>query len=236
MTAEWQNGSHATICCNNCRLERHWLLCGYRPVKPHARECVPSHVAGSLWHLVWPTLDFSNTGQVGGVATIDCGNTLMGTTSRQKPIRLHFKSAETVVVETDEEDRFVILEKEAAQACKQAQQGRQWAEQWREFLHHIHEWCKTHSDVIDVGGVMVGDSALNVLLFIKGHEYNWDIEDIIADLDLDLSQKFPACCAEVMQVPNQPDLKAGISQEELLVVYGDGNRASGSSKTQPRVP
>ena len=146
------------------------------------------------------------------------------TESRQKPIHLDYRSQETVVVVPEDEDRFILTAKEAARACKQAHDNRDWARQWNDFLVHIHNWCKDRAGLIDAGYVTVGDNALNVLLCVKTAEYNFEFEDAIADLDLELSRLFPLCYADVMQLPNQRDVRAGIPSEELLVVYGDGKR------------
>lgn len=144
---------------------------------------------------------------------------------RPKPIQLHFESANQVTVVPDDEDRFVTTESEAARACQQFQHSREWSRQWNDFLVHLNQWCEAHSDAIEAGYVTVGDSALNVLMCLRAADYDFTIEDEIADLDLELSEKFPLCIAEVIQIPNQPELRAGL-QQEIIAVYGDGERSS----------
>jgi hypothetical protein len=148
---------------------------------------------------------------------------------RQEPVQLHFESTKQVVVVADNEDRFVTTSAEAARACKQAQDSVEWNRQWSEFLFHIHEWCKRHDAKVEAGFVTVGDSALNVLICIRGETYDFDLEDELADFDLELCKRFPVCRAEVLQIPNQGEVKTGLSGEAILV-YGDGQRASEASK------
>lgn len=154
--------------------------------------------------------------------------------NRSKPIQLHFQSTNQVTVVPDDEDRFVTTESEAARACQQFEHSREWSRQWNDFLVHVNRWCEAHDDVIDAGYVTVGDSALNVLLCLRMPDYDFAIEDEIADLDLELSERFPLCIAEVIQIPNQPELRAGL-QQEIIAVYGNGERPSKASTTQPRV-
>lgn len=154
--------------------------------------------------------------------------------NRPKPIQLHFQSTSQVTVVPDDEDRFVTTEKEAALACQQFEHSREWNRQWNDFLFHLNGWCENHKNVIEAGYVTVGDSALNVLLCLHGSDYDFSIEDEIADLDLELSEKFPLCMAEVIQIPNQPELRAGL-QQEILAVYGDGERSSKAGSAQSEV-
>jgi hypothetical protein len=150
---------------------------------------------------------------------------------RPKPIQLHFESNTQVMVVPDDEDRFFTTASEAARACRQMEQSKDWNKQWNDFLVHINRWCENHSDAIEAGYVTVGDSALNVLLCLKSSDYDFGLEDTIADLDLELSEKFPLCTAEVIQIPNQPELRAGF-QQEIIAVYGDGERSSKASAAQ----
>jgi hypothetical protein len=47
--------------------------------------------------------------------------------TQSKPIQLTFRSVEQVVVEPDDQDRFVTTAQEAARACQQAQAGKDWS-------------------------------------------------------------------------------------------------------------
>jgi len=147
--------------------------------------------------------------------------------TRTKPIQLDFRSEETVLVTSDDEDRFVTTSGEAALACKQADDNREWSRQWNDFLAFLHHWCKNHSDIVDAGYVSVGDSGLNVLICIRSEDYNFSIEDDLVKLDLLLAKDFPLCVADVMQIPNQRNLRSELSSETLLV-YVDGKRTSNS--------
>lgn len=95
----------------------------------------------------------------------------------------------------EDQDRFVITASEAARACKQAQDSIEWGRQWNDFLVFMNQWCKSRADKVDAGYVTIGDSALNVLICVTAGDYDFDMEDEIAELDLEISKKFPLCCA-----------------------------------------
>ena len=158
----------------------------------------------------------------------------MPTRTRRKLIQLDFRSEETVIVTSNDEDRFVTTSSEAALACRQVEDSREWRRQWNEFLAFLHQWCKKHHGFVESGCVSVGDSGLNVLVCTHNEDYDFSIEDDLVKLDLSLAKRFPLCCADVMQIPNQRSLRSELSSESLLV-YGDGKRSSASGGTQPVV-
>lgn len=142
-----------------------------------------------------------------------------------EPIRLSFRNETKVVVEPDDEDRFVLTVREAAQACKQAQDDKEWQAKFNNFLVYLEKWAETHSQKIRTVCVTVADGALNILIATSGESYDVDFDDIITELDITLVKEFPWLVAEVMQVPQcvQSDR---IPYEKAILVYGDGKGAS----------
>lgn len=146
-------------------------------------------------------------------------------------IRLDFRSEEQVLVIPDDQDRFVTTVRDAALACKHYDQFGEWKEQYNDFLTFLHEWCIKHHDKVRAGYVTIGDASLNVLVFLHSAEYDFDFENEIVELDVKLADQFPLCSAEVLQVPNQPDL-TGELPDEALCVYGDGEFPSETGDSQ----
>lgn len=149
----------------------------------------------------------------------------MDRSTSMEPIRLSFRSETKVVVEPDDEDRFVLTVREAAQACKQAQDDKEWQTKFSGFLVYLEKWAETHSKRIRTVYVNVADGALNILIGTSGGAYDVDFDDIITELDIALVKEFPWLVAEVMQVPQcvQSDR---IPYEKAILVYGDGKRPS----------
>lgn len=140
------------------------------------------------------------------------------------PVRLTFRSEQHVLVEPDNKDRFLITMREAAHACKRAQDERDWQEDFERFLHHVHQWCEAHKAKVRAGFVGVGDGALNIFIFTHAADYDFDLDDQLTTLDTDLVDEFPWLIAEVIQIP------ASVSEdqtfpESVVIVYGDGKRA-----------
>jgi hypothetical protein len=137
------------------------------------------------------------------------------------PIRLSFRSEKRVMVEPEDEDRFFVTMREAAQACKQAQDDKQWQEKFNEFLVYLESWGEANANRLSSVLVSVGDGALNILICTPSDTYDEELDDPITALDLDLVKRFPWLVAEVMQVPSAAQGDRA-PYEKAILVYGDG--------------
>jgi hypothetical protein len=144
--------------------------------------------------------------------------------TRSRPIHLNYRSVKQVLVEPEDQDRFMMTAKEAARACKQAEDEKGWVDRFNEFLIFLGEWCKAHSADVAAGYVDIGDGGLDILICTEGAGYREDFEDTLTDLDLDIVKKFPWCVAEVAQIPCKAK-EGQMSFERAILVYGDGKRA-----------
>jgi hypothetical protein len=150
--------------------------------------------------------------------------------TKSGPIELSFQSVKQVLVVADDGDRFFTTAREAARACKQADNDREFNEQFNSFLRRLHEWSLAHEKDVSALYVTVADSGLNVVACLESDEYKFDFEDSIVDLDIELAEKFPLCPAEVMQVPKQDSIISDLPAE-ALVVYDKGRRPQGTGKS-----
>ena len=140
-----------------------------------------------------------------------------------EPLRLHFKSERRVVVTTDDEDRFVTTARQAALACRRAQDEQEWKEEFQRFLGFINAWCEDHSEGIVRAYLGFGDEGLKVFLITKGDEYRFDLDELVARLDSELAVKFPGCPADLMHLPDRPldALRSFFSPPKALQLYGE---------------
>ena len=140
-----------------------------------------------------------------------------------EPIRLDFQSVQQVVVTSHDGDRWVTTVKEAAQACRSALDQKEWQEQFEGFLGHIHEWAKSHSDIVASAFVGISSEGLTGVIITKGPNYRQDFDDEITELDIELAKRFPSCRADVLQSPEEePEARIPyISLERAVQVYGD---------------
>jgi hypothetical protein len=100
---------------------------------------------------------------------------------------------------------------------------KEWTEEFKAFLSHIHEWAQQHSDVVSAAFVGVSSEGLTGVIVTKGPEYRTDLDDEITDLDIQLADQFPACRADILQSPEgEPEGRIPyISLERAVQVYGD---------------
>ena len=148
-----------------------------------------------------------------------------GRTSEQRPIHLHFESTKKVFVEAEDEDRFLMTARDAARACKQFEDEKGWEDQFNRFLVRLREWCEEHADRVETACVAIGDGGLNIFIITNSPDYDFDFDDIVTELDLALAKEFTWYAAEIMQLPRTAK-EGELSLQKVLVVYGDGSRAS----------
>jgi hypothetical protein len=145
--------------------------------------------------------------------------------TQSKPIQLTFRSVEQVVVEPDDQDRFVTTAQEAARACQQAQAGKDWSGEFNRFLSSVHEWCVGHQDRIESCYVDIGDGGLRVSVCVDADDFDFEFDDEITEFDIKLAEMFPNVLSEVTQIPRQVSLRVELPSSALCV-YGDGERTS----------
>jgi hypothetical protein len=145
------------------------------------------------------------------------------------PIHLNFRSVQQVVVEPEDENRFMMTAREAARACEVAQSEKELREAFNRLLVYLHEWCKTRGSTVHSAYVYSGDGCLNILICTQGPDYRFDFDDPVTELDLDLTRQFDWLTAEVMQVP-EASREGHIALEKAIIVYGDGSSARAPSQ------
>ena len=143
---------------------------------------------------------------------------------RSFPTRLSFRSAEQVVVEAENEDRFVMTEREAARACHLAHNDEQSRTQWRkefvEMLKYVADWAAQQAKVKAVF-LAVGGDGLELFVTTEGSEYRPEMDAAIAELDIQLVTQFPSCPTDTMHFPSQPigRLDVFFDTDEALQVW-----------------
>lgn len=144
-----------------------------------------------------------------------------GSKAQQRPLKLDFRSERTVVVVPEDEDRFVVSSREAALACRRAADEKDWQNEFRSFLAAVHTWCERHSDSIDGAYLALGDEGLKVFLITAKDEYDFSLDDEVAQLGIELAGSFPDCPTDVLHVPNMDpkDLRSFFSPSRAMQLY-----------------
>lgn len=141
------------------------------------------------------------------------------------PIRLRWRDADKkVVVEPENEDRFMLTAEQAANACQQHQRIGDFKDQLRELLGRLAQWLRDHRDEIDKAFVTVRDGALLFLVVRSDVRYDAGFEDELTDLDMSIAQDeaFDALSVDVMTLPrcNKVAYEAFLSPEYTLAYEG----------------
>ncbi|MFQ5806434.1 MAG: hypothetical protein ACE5I3_08290 [Phycisphaerae bacterium] len=133
-----------------------------------------------------------------------------------EPIRIDFKSETRVVVTAADEERFVTTSKEAARACKVAENVKDWYDGFDEFLAYVHQWCTERAGTPVRCYVAVSDDGLRILIVTRGKEYNFEFDDEVSELEIQLAHRFPGHPAIGVHTPEGPTDSLG----ELIDVGG----------------
>jgi hypothetical protein len=143
----------------------------------------------------------------------------------QSPIQLDFRSERKVVVTPKDENRFVLAEREAAQACQHANSLAEFSESFQGFLVHLREWSEAHADNVKACYVSVGMEGIKAFLVVVGEHYRYDLDDMINALDVEIANKFPIIIVDVLQIQEtgQDSLSTFFSPTNAMQVY-DGTR------------
>lgn len=144
-----------------------------------------------------------------------------------RPLRLSFKSKQTVVVEADNDDRFCTTVQEAARACKAHEASKEWAQVFNELLVDLNSWCGRHGGVVQRCLVTWGEGGLHVFVVTQGDQYRFDFDDHVTLLNLRLAKAYPRHPTEIVQIPDgEPEaLRSLFSPERCLQVYGQSTSA-----------
>ena len=158
--------------------------------------------------------------------------------TKNQPLNLHFESTKVVLVTSDDEDRFLTTAREAARACRAAEDQKDWSDTFRNFLGYINMRCSELAGSIEACYVDIGDDGLRVFVATPGEDYDPSISDKLTEIDIDLATRFPTCPADCVQVPSEPhdSLSSFFSVEHSLKVYGNLRNASNKSGRKRSLP
>lgn len=138
-----------------------------------------------------------------------------------EPIRISFKSVQTVEVTAENDDRFSTTVREAARACQAHENQKNWAQIFNELLAELYAWSTARTEVSSCF-VTWGEGGIRVFVVTLGQRYHFEFDDQITDLNLRLAQIYPDHPADVLQIPTgQPDsIRNFFTPERCIQVYG----------------
>ena len=133
-----------------------------------------------------------------------------------------------VIVEPEDEDRFVMTAQSAVQACQDRQRREEAIRTFKgEFLHPLFTWCREHADQVYACYVPVPSGCLQVFMVGTAPKYDFALGRALAALELKLSDA--GWRVNVLQLPASAaeDLQTYFTTEGAIEVYAQLASAPG---------
>lgn len=145
-------------------------------------------------------------------------------TPRDQPLHVDAKQdAERLVVLTpDDEDRFVRSCKWVVEASKLGISVDVWLRELHALLSHVSRWSEQHAAQVKACMAMQRDDQIAIFVIPTAAQYDFELSDLLTELDLELAEKFQACRCDVLQMPTKPfeELEDLSGNKSAVLIYG----------------
>jgi hypothetical protein len=139
--------------------------------------------------------------------------------TRGQIIRLSHADGQ-VIVEPEDEDRFVLTAQTAVKACQDSIRREEAIRTFKgKFLHPLIEWCARHSDRVRACYIPVPVGHIQVFVIGTSPKYDFDLGRELGRLELDLFDT--GWRVNVLQLPTAAaeDLQTYFNTEGAIEVY-----------------
>lgn len=136
-----------------------------------------------------------------------------------------------VIVEPEDEDRFVMTAQSAVKACPDSQRWEEAIRTFkREFLQPLIDWCARHGDRVQSCYIPVPVGHIQVFLVGTSPKYDFDLGRELAALELQLADR--GWRVNVLQLPASAaeELQTYFNTEGAIEVYAQLAAASGQGE------
>ncbi len=135
-----------------------------------------------------------------------------------------------VIVEPDDEDRFVMTAQNAVKACQDSKQRQEAIRTFKEgFLVPLLDWCRKFLDKVQACYVAAPTTFLQVFVIGKSQKYDFDLSEELSALELKLADTWRV---SVLQLPATApdDLQSFFNTEGAIEVYAELDAAQGQGQ------
>lgn len=139
-------------------------------------------------------------------------------TRTQPVIQLHHKDRDSqVLIETDQQDRFVLTVSAAIEACQAYGKVNEFNQQFRDLSTRLSQWITEHEKDISEAYLTVRDAALLFLVVQRQEAFNQDLADSLTELDIAIAhdESFHLIRLHALALP-----KASEASIESFLVHG----------------
>ncbi len=115
-----------------------------------------------------------------------------------------------VIVEPEDEDRFVLSAQQAVKACQDSHRRDEAVYAFkREFLEPLIDWCRQHKDKVQACYIPIPKGFIQVFMIGASPKYDFALGKELSELELRLADA--GWSVSVLQIPASP--------EEILLAY-----------------
>ena len=150
--------------------------------------------------------------------------------ARRQIIRLSHTNG-NVVVEPEDEDRFVMTAQSAVQACQDTHRHEEAIRTFKkEILQPLIEWCDSHSSQVQACYIPVPVGHIEVFMVGRSSAYDFDLGRALSELELRIAET--GWRVNVLQLPAaaSEDIQTYFNTEGALEVYAQLPPASGQGQ------
>src|SRR5437660_1607842 len=111
-------------------------------------------------------------------------------TAKTQPIiqLVHADGAAQVLIETEQQDRFMLTLHAAIRACQAFSHMDEFTEQFKKLHVKISAWLAAQDQHVSKAYLTARDSAILLLLVQKSAAFDQELEDALTDLDIEIAQ------------------------------------------------
>lgn len=108
-----------------------------------------------------------------------------------------------VVVETNEEDRFVLSLQDAIQACRSIEKANEYLSQLSGVFRRLTTWLNERPEKIDRAYLSLSGDGLDFTIVQRSNRFDPEIDEPLVDLDISIakSEEFNLITLDVMSLP-----------------------------------
>lgn len=107
----------------------------------------------------------------------------------QPIIQLHYRDGNShVLIETEEQDRFVLTVHAAIEACRAFGKANQFNQQFKDMKAKLSGWIAAHEQDISEAYLTVRDGAILFLVVQRAEAFDQSLVDSLTELDLSIAQ------------------------------------------------
>lgn len=129
-----------------------------------------------------------------------------------------------VIVTPEDEDRFGLTCAQAIEACKIHTNSKVWFEELTSLFQYIHDWAQKKTALVHA--CYATPHAGQVVIFVVPVADSFDVQlsDLLADLNLEICEKFQLIAAEILQIPGKDTAHLGtfLNSKVAKTLYAPG--------------